>query len=221
MAFKLEDLIKETTSTTGTAHLTLGGAVSGYLAFSSYLDNNDTTVYCLIGSDGSKEIGVGTFVSPSTLQRTTVRSSTTGSKISLPTGTHTVFCGPDADTVELAYTALQPDTALIITDEVRETPTVTNPTGASVTIDITNGTLFDLTLGANLDSLTLPTATSGRQFTLAIVAGSYTITWPAAVIWANAASAPVPSTAGKADVFTFVALRSKWLAFIGGQGYVV
>jgi hypothetical protein len=112
------------------------------------------------------------------------------------------------------------DAALIITDEVRETPTVAN-TSTAYTIDITSGTLFDLTLTGNC-TFTFPTATAGRQFTLLLkqdATGSRTITWPSSVRWAAGSAPTITTTASKTDVISFVADGTYWLGFVGGQNY--
>ncbi len=92
MALILKDRISETTTTTGTGTLTLGGALSGFQAFSSIGDTN-TTYYC-ITSGSAWEVGLGTYSSSgNTLARTTVLSNSNGntSPITLAAGTKTVF----------------------------------------------------------------------------------------------------------------------------------
>ena len=70
MALKLADRTKETTTSSGTGDITLGGAVSGFVAFSTVLSNGDTTYYTI--SDGNNwEVGLGTYnTSGNTLTRT-------------------------------------------------------------------------------------------------------------------------------------------------------
>lgn len=119
------------------------------------------------------------------------------------------------------FTAAQTfDGGLILTDEVRETPTTAN-TGTSYTVTITNGTLFNLTLTGNC-TFTFPTATAGRQFTLLLKqdgTGSRTITWPSSVRWAGGTAPTITATAAKTDVISFVADGTYWLGFVGGQNY--
>lgn len=83
------DLVLETTTTTGTGTLTLAGAVSNYLTFSAGVGEGNTCSYTIQASSGQLETGVGTVVG-STLERTTLLSSSTGSKLDLPAGTHHV-----------------------------------------------------------------------------------------------------------------------------------
>jgi hypothetical protein len=101
MAFKLKDRVKETTSTTGDgAAISLAGAESGFLAFSSAFSNNDTTYYTLVSGNGSDwEVGIGSYVSSGNqFSRGTVISNNSGNtdRISL-TGTSTIFVTHPAD----------------------------------------------------------------------------------------------------------------------------
>ena len=83
------DRVQETTTTTGTGNLTLGGATDGYVTFASALDGAECN-YLIAAEDGSWEVGVGTVTAPSTLSRDTVTASSTGAKLDLPAGTHIV-----------------------------------------------------------------------------------------------------------------------------------
>jgi len=133
--------------------------------------------------------------------------------------------GYDANTAKKntaqTFTAAQTfDGGLLITDEVRETPTVAN-TSTAYTVNIAAGTLFDLTLTGNC-TFTFPTATAGRQFTLILnqdATGSRTITWPSTVRWAAGTAPTITATASKTDIISFVAEGTYWLGFVGGQNY--
>jgi hypothetical protein len=86
------DRVKETTATTGTGTVTLGGAAAGYQAFSSAFADQDVVYYCL--TDGTNwEVGQGTFsATPDTLSRdTVVASSNAGALVNFPGPTTTVF----------------------------------------------------------------------------------------------------------------------------------
>ena len=43
MALVIKDRVKETTTTTGTGNISLGGAASNFVTFSSVLSDSDTT----------------------------------------------------------------------------------------------------------------------------------------------------------------------------------
>ena len=93
MALVLKDRVKETTTTTGTGTLTLGGAVTGYQSFSSAIGNTNTTYYTIYLDGGSEwEVGLGT-VGSGTLARTTVlASSNAGSLVNFSAGQKSVWC---------------------------------------------------------------------------------------------------------------------------------
>jgi len=100
MALVVKDRVKETTSTTGTGTLTLGGAVTGFQTFTSVLSNSDTTYYAIFeSSTGQFEVGLGTFTSSgTTLARTTIlESSNSGNAINLTAGAADVFITQPAE----------------------------------------------------------------------------------------------------------------------------
>jgi hypothetical protein len=91
------DLICETSTTTGTGTLNLGGAIANYVTFVSQIASGNTVPYHIIASDGKLEAGTGTFVdaSPDTLSRTADWSTDgSGAELTLPAGSHTVCVGP-------------------------------------------------------------------------------------------------------------------------------
>jgi trimeric autotransporter adhesin len=90
MALILKDRVKETSSSSGTGSITLGGAFPGYQTFNAAIASGSTVYYTIhnltAGSDDEWEVGLGTFTSPATLARTTVLSSSTGSLINFTAG---------------------------------------------------------------------------------------------------------------------------------------
>jgi hypothetical protein len=90
MALILKDRVKETSSSSGTGNITLGGAFPGYQTFNAAIATGSTVYYTIhnlaAGFDTEWEVGVGTFTSPATLSRDTVFSSSTGSKINFTAG---------------------------------------------------------------------------------------------------------------------------------------
>ena len=94
MALVLNDRVKETTTTTGTGTLTLGGAVTGFETFAAGIGNNNTTYYAIVLPGTSEfEVGLGTLNSDSsTLARTPISSSNSDSAVNFSAGTKTIFC---------------------------------------------------------------------------------------------------------------------------------
>ena len=94
----LGDRVKETSTTTGTGAVSLAGAVTGFVAFSSVLSNGQITFYC-IENGTDFEVGQGTYTSAgNTLARNEVFASTNlGSLVDWSEGTKRVFITVPAD----------------------------------------------------------------------------------------------------------------------------
>lgn len=100
MALVLKDRVKETTTTTGTGAISLGGAVANFQAFSAVLSDADTTYYAIIDVTNSDyEVGLGTYASSgNTLARTTIlESSNSGSAVDFGAGSKNVFIAYPAE----------------------------------------------------------------------------------------------------------------------------
>ena len=94
MAFKLNDRVKESSTTTGTGTFTLGRAVSGFESFSAGIGGSNTTYYCIFETGTNNfEVGLGTLNSgASTLARTyVISSSNSDAKVNFAGATE-VFC---------------------------------------------------------------------------------------------------------------------------------
>lgn len=96
------DRVKETTTTTGTGTLTLGGATTGFRTFNSALGTNVPVFYALLDANGSAwETGQGYLSSSTAFVRERVnRSSNSNAAISLTAGTHTIFSSITEDLFE-------------------------------------------------------------------------------------------------------------------------
>ena len=96
MALKLNDRVKETSTTTGTGTLDLSGAVTAFETFVAGVGNGNTTYYAIVNRDEDEwEVGLGTVTDASTdtLARTTViSSSNSDSAVTFSAGTKDVFC---------------------------------------------------------------------------------------------------------------------------------
>jgi hypothetical protein len=93
MALVVKDRVRETTTTTGTGTITLGGAATGFQSF-SVIGNANTTFYTIqLANTNEWEVGVGTYtLSGTTLSRDTIlESSNSGSAVNFSAGTKDVF----------------------------------------------------------------------------------------------------------------------------------
>lgn len=94
MALVLKDRIKESTVSTGTGTITLGGATGAYQTFAAIGDGN-VTYYAIYGQTTNEwEVGYGTYTaSGTTLSRDYVYSSSnSGSLVNFSAGTKDVIC---------------------------------------------------------------------------------------------------------------------------------
>ena len=95
MALVLNDRVRETTTTTGTGAVALGGAVSGFETFAAGIGNSNTVYYAIVHRTAAEfEVGLGTLDGDSSdLTRTTpISSSNSDSAVSFSSGTKDVFC---------------------------------------------------------------------------------------------------------------------------------
>lgn len=100
MALVLADRVRETTTTTGTGSVTLGGAYTSFQTFLAGIGNGNTTYYTIANStSGDWEVGLGTYTSAgNTLSRDTVyASSNSGSLVNFASGTKDVFVTQPAE----------------------------------------------------------------------------------------------------------------------------
>jgi len=90
-----------------------------------------------------------------------------------------------------------------------ETSTSPSSSSNAITLDITNGNNFQVTLTENITTVTIsnPTATgSVCAITMRIVqgAGPYTITWPASFKWPGASAGTLSTGNGDVDILTAI-----------------
>ena len=93
MALVVKDRVRETTTTTGTGTITLGGAATGFQSFSVIGDSNTTFYTIQLSNTNEWEVGVGTYTSSgTTLSRDTIlESSNGGSAVNFSAGSKDVF----------------------------------------------------------------------------------------------------------------------------------
>jgi|APGre2960657423_1045063.scaffolds.fasta_scaffold54803_2 hypothetical protein len=94
MALVLADRVRETTTTTGTGSVTLGGAYTGFQTFLAGVANNNSTYYTIANvTTGEYEVGIGTYTTAGNLlSRTTVlTSSNSNALVNFAAGSKDVF----------------------------------------------------------------------------------------------------------------------------------
>lgn len=89
----IRDRVKETTTTTGTGTVDLGGAATGFRTFVAGVGNGNSCYYCIeAGAEWEVGIGVVTDAAPDTLSRAVILSSSNaGAAVSFSAGTKNVF----------------------------------------------------------------------------------------------------------------------------------
>lgn len=94
MALVLNDRVKETSTTTGTGDFTLAGAVTDFESFNSGIGTGNTTYYAIVNQGQDEwEVGLGTLIASTTLQRTTIiSSSNSDAAVTFTSGSKDVFC---------------------------------------------------------------------------------------------------------------------------------
>ncbi|MCI4435737.1 MAG: hypothetical protein JHC33_02855 [Ignisphaera sp.] len=175
------DRVKETTTTTGTGTISLGGAVTSFRTFSSAFVSGQKVFYT-IENGASWEVGEGTVTSgtPWTLSRDTVLDSSTGSSlVSFTTGS-TVYCTrPAVATRELLTAArtyyvattgsdsnngLSVSTPFLTIQKAINTVCSLDMGAYQVTIQVADGTYTNTSVGNNYIG-TLPPIIQGNTTT--------------------------------------------------------
>ena len=172
MALVVKDRVQETTGVTGTGTMTLGGAVSGFQAF-SVIGTGNVTYYAVVDvAAGMWEVGYGTYTaSGTTLTRTFVYdSSNAGALVNFAAGTKNVFCTYPAD--QAIYQELDGSLKLVggqITLTLDGTLGTTLPNSTFQAFSTTNTYIQtnqqNLSSGALASSNTVLTANNGTDTT--------------------------------------------------------
>jgi hypothetical protein len=113
----------------------------------------------------------------------------------------------DVDTVKKdvtnTFTATQTLKGITETEATNSTTTYT--------VDLANGTIFDLT-SASAVTITMPTAAAGKAFTIIVKTAP---AWSGTILWA---SATVPS-ATTISIYSFISDGSSWYGMEAGNGF--
>jgi len=197
MALVINDRVKETTTTTGTGAVSLGGAVTGFETFAAGIGNSNTVYYCIAHqTEAEFEVGLGTLDGDSSdLTRTTViSSSNSDSAVDFSAGTKDVFC-----TI--------PASKLIFEDANNDATIGRNLT---VTGDLTI-TGDDITMNTNTSGAAL--IGDGTNFNPVAISGDITIA-------ANGTTAIGSGVIVNADINSSAAIADSKLATISTAGKV-
>lgn len=196
----------QNTSVTGT--FTVGGSrVATNTQLQSILANTNLAI--------SNRMQVANAVSISTTQTVTGSKTFSGantniSGVLLVSGTSKFVANTDMDDNEVAQAELK---------DYSITLTASGNTGATETLDMTNGNAFSATVNAACTFTFSNPPISGKlgEFLLILTnGGSSVVTWPASVDWPSA-TAPTLTAAG-VDVLTFITqdAGTTWLGFTSG-----
>jgi len=190
---------------------------SSYLAIQASTNqqpDTQTAYWLVLAAKGDTGSGDVTGPASSVDSEIAVFNSTTG-KIKATSG---VLSAATAGTDYVTPTGSE-----TLTNKTLTNPSVNNYTegvvaigtvSSSNTLSLTNGTLQTATLTASTAcTFTMPTATAGKSFVLllkqAASTGNGTATFTG-VKWGTAGAPTVTATAGKMDIFTFVADGTNW-----------
>jgi hypothetical protein len=116
------DRVKETSTTTGTGTLDLGGAATGgFQTFVAGIGTGNRCYYCIQLTSASEwEVGIGTVTDAATdtlTRETVLGSSNAGALVNFSAGTKDVFCTNAANDVELSMVSYAPKRNIIIPAE--------------------------------------------------------------------------------------------------------
>ena len=159
MAFIVADRVKETTATSGTGPYALGGAATGFQAFSVVTSNTDT-VYYAVSDNVYWEVGVGTYASSgNSITRTTIlASSNSGSAVNWGVGTKDIF---------LTYPAEK-----AVVEDVSNNVTIGNNLVVGGTVDGVDIAARDAVLTSTTDTANAALPKAGGAMTGAITTNS-------------------------------------------------
>lgn len=184
MAHVFFDRVRVTTTTTGTGTYTVGTTpATGCRAFTLWT-NNDTTVYCCESQDRTVwEVGIGTVAaSGTTIARTTLIASSTGSAINWTAGTRDIYCCPSGSRSVFAAVSTRASAAIGTAYQ----PSTTRDTLVVASVQIETDVAGDGKLEMLCDSANPPTTVRGTfriGTALTIIGGQLSVIVPAGHYW--------------------------------------
>jgi hypothetical protein len=92
------------------------------------------------------------------------------------------------------------------------TETEATSSATTYTVDLANGTLFEVT-SATTCTVTMPTAAAGKSFT---VISTVPAAWSGTIIWSGGAA---PTTGSAKTIYSFISNGSSWYGMQAGTGF--
>ena len=229
MAHQVLDRVQETTTSTGSGSLALGGAVSKMLTFSAAgLANGDTFWGLIEHSTAAEwEIALCTFASASSgsITRATPLKSSTGSAVAFSAGTKTIsLVAPASKTPVVDASGNYTFQGNIIATGVREAVAAAAIASNVVDFDLAVASAFTVALNANVTTMSISnmTASYAGSFSVLVTADGTPRTWamPGSVVALNGTYTP-SSTNAKRDLLSFATFNggTTWLMSIVAQNF--
>jgi len=169
MSLVLADRVKETTSSTGTGTITLGGAVAGFQSF-SVIGNGNTTYYTISGGT-QWEVGTGTYNANTLTRDTVLDSSSGGALVIFASGSKDVFVTLPA---ERAITSIASADSSVTVTQVGSEVNLAATTGTVTSVAATAGTGINITGSPITTSGTLNITNTAPDQTVALTQGGTT-----------------------------------------------
>ena len=98
----------------------------------------------------------------------------------------------------------------LVLNEITETEATS--ASATYTVDLANGTIFDLTSGSTC-TVTMPSAEAGKSFT---VVAAVPAAWSGTIKWSGGAA---PTTGSGITIYSFISDGSNWYGMQAGTGF--
>ena len=115
-----------------------------------------------------------------------------------------------ANGVQVATIGTTGFTGDVVTTAITETEATSSAT--TYTVDLANGTLFEVT-SATTCTVTMPTAAAGKSFT---VISTVPAAWSGTILWSGGAA---PTTGSAKTIYSFVSNGSSWYGMQAGTGF--
>jgi len=172
MSFEYADRVKETSATTGTGPLDLGGAVGGYQTFVAGIGDTNTCTYCIEDANGAWETGTATIsdASPDTAARSVDKSSNGDALINC-SGSVIIYATPIATPLNTNQTKL----------DAIESAATADQTAGEIEAIVSHDNLIGVTANEHIDWTNAPTEDLSANSIMVDAAEG--IAWESGISW--------------------------------------